>query len=333
MTSENENKIIVTSSPHFHTSKTVRGIMADVIISLVPAIIASVVLFGYRSLLIEFVCVACCVLFEYISRLIMKRDVTVGDLSAVVTGILLALNMPVSIPLWMCVIGSFAAIVVAKQFFGGIGQNFVNPAITGRIVMLVSFSSAMTKWTAPLVWRTGVDAETTATPLSVLKHFTGDTSALPTLKEMFFGIRGGTIGETCAAALILGGIYLAARKIIKPVIPLCYIGTVAVIMLIAGKGSLTYVAYEILSGGLLLGAIFMATDYSTSPITTKGKIIYAVGCGIVTSVIRLFGNLPEGVSYSILLMNILVPHIDSLTITKPFGTEKKKKEKKTEEAA
>lgn len=325
-------KLTVSASPHVRSPKTVPGIMLDVIIALVPALIASVVLFGFRSLLVTAVCVISCVAFEYIARKIMKRDTTIGDLSAIVTGMLLAFNLPVSIPLWMCVVGSFFAIVVIKQFFGGIGQNFVNPAIGGRIVMLVSFASAMTDWTAPLAWKNGVDAVTTATPLASLTA-NGDYSSLPSLLDMFLGVRGGCIGETCAMALILGGIYLVIRKVIKPVIPLCFVGTVAVIMLIAGKGDFKFMLYEILSGGLLLGAIFMATDYATSPLTTKGKIIFAVGCGVITSVIRLFANLPEGVSYSIIIMNILVPHIESLTKPRPFGAEKEKKAKKEEAAS
>lgn len=324
-------KLTVSASPHVRSSDTVTGIMLDVIIALTPSLIASVVLFGFRSLLITAVCVASCVLFEFLARKIMKRDTTIGDLSAVVTGMLLAFNLPVSIPLWMCVVGCFFAIVVVKQFFGGIGQNFVNPAIGGRIVMLVSFSSAMTNWTEPLVWRQGIDAETTATPLSILKSTT-DTSSLPSLLEMFLGIRGGCIGEVCALALIIGGIYLIARRVIKPTIPLCFIGTVAVIMLIAGKGDFEFMLYEILSGGLLLGAVFMATDYATSPVTTKGKILFGIGCGLITSVIRLFANLPEGVSYSIILMNILTPHIEALTTPKPFGTVREKKKKGEEKA-
>lgn len=325
-------KLIVSASPHARSNETVTGIMLDVIIALVPSLIASVIIFGFRSLLITAVCVASCVLFEFISRKIMKRDTTIGDLSAVVTGMLLAFNLPVSIPLWMCVVGCFFAIVVVKQFFGGIGQNFVNPAIGGRIVMLVSFSSAMTSWTEPLAWKNGVDAVSAATPLSILKNFDGTLSEeLPSLLDMFLGIRGGCLGEVSAVAILIGGLYLLARRVIKPAIPLCFIGTVAVIMLIAGKGDFEFMLYEILSGGLLLGAFFMATDYATSPITTKGKIIFGIGCGVITSVIRLFANLPEGVSYSIILMNILVPHIENLTRPKPFGTVKEKKNK--EEAA
>lgn len=319
--------LTVSASPHVQSHETVTGIMLDVIIAMVPTLVASVVIFGFRSLLVTAVCVISCVLFEFLARKIMKRNFTLGDLSAVVTGMLLAFNMPVSIPLWMCVVGSFFAIVVVKQFFGGLGQNFVNPAIGGRIVMLVSFSSAMTNWTSPVNWKNGIDAVTTATPLASLKD--GAVSAdLPSLWEMFLGLRGGCIGETCAVTLLIGLIYLLARRVIKPIIPLCFVGTVAVIMLIAGKGDFEFMLYEILGGGLLLGAIFMATDYATSPITNKGKVIFAIGCGIITAVIRLFANLPEGVSYSIIIMNILVPHIESLTKPRAFGEEKEKKSKK-----
>lgn len=325
-------KLTVSASPHVRSKDTVPGIMLDVIIALVPSLVASIVVFGFRSLLVTAVCVASCILFEFVSRKIMKRDTTIGDLSAVVTGMLLAFNLPVSIPLWMCVVGCFFAIVVVKQFFGGIGQNFVNPAIGGRIVMLVSFSSAMTSWTAPMAWKTGVDAVSSATPLSLLKA--GEVTAeLPSLWHMFLGLRSGCLGEVSAVAILIGALYLFARKVIKPTIPLCFIGTVAVIMLIAGKGDFEFMAYELLSGGLLLGAFFMATDYATSPITTKGKVVFAIGCGVLTSVIRLFANLPEGVSYSIIIMNILVPHIESLTRPVPFGAEKEKKSKKKEEAA
>ncbi len=325
-------KLTVSASPHVRSKDTVPGVMLDVIIALVPSLIASVVVFGFRSLLVTAVCVAACVIFEYVARRIMKRDTTIGDLSAIVTGMLLAFNLPVSIPLWMCIVGSFFAIVVIKQFFGGIGQNFVNPAIGGRIVMLVSFSSAMTTWTAPVDWKTGLDAVSTATPLSVLKA--GEvTDELPTLCQMFLGVRGGCLGEVSAAAILIGALYLFARRVIKPTIPLCFVGTVAVVMLIAGKGDFEFVAYQLLSGGLLLGAFFMATDYATSPITNSGKVIFAVGCGLLTSVIRLFANLPEGVSYSIIIMNILVPHIETLTKPRPFGVEKEKKSKKKEETA
>lgn len=324
------NKLVVSASPHDRSHKTVRSIMLDVIIAMVPALIASVVFFGPRALLVECVSVGTCVIAEFICRVVMKRSQTIGDLSAVITGLLLAFNLPVNVPLWMVMIGAVIAIVVVKQFFGGIGQNFVNPAIAGRIVLLASFPVAMSTWTAPLTWSAqNIDGLTSASPLADIHTMvSAGTTPDASLLEMLIGWRAGCLGETCAIAIILGGIYLIARKVISPTIPLVYIGTVAVIMLIAGKGNLEFVAYELLGGGLMLGAFFMATDYTTSPITFKGKLIFAVGCGVITSLIRLFGNLPEGVSYSIIIMNILVPLIENITLPKPFGTPKKEKEAK-----
>ena len=328
---ELKNKLTVSSSPHLQSRETTTGIMLDVIIALTPSLIAAVIFFGLRALLVTAVTVASCVLAEYITRKILKRDNTIGDLSAVVTGILLAFNLPVTIPLWIAAIGSVVAIVVVKQFFGGIGQNFVNPALTARIVLLSSFPTRMSNWTAPF------DATTTATPLASLAEAFNNGAAssadlgksgLPSLFHMFVGQRAGSMGEVCAAALILGGIYLIIRKVITPTIPLFFIGTVAVFTFIAGGFSFTFTAYHILSGGLLLGAIFMATDYTTCPINNKGRIIYAIGCGLITSVIRLYGNLPEGVSFAIILMNILVPHIERWTTPKPFGWEGKTKNEK-----
>ncbi len=324
------NKLVVSASPHDRSHKTVRNIMLDVIIAMVPALVASVIFFGPRALLVECVSVGTCVIAEFISRVVMKRKQTIGDLSAVITGLLLAFNLPVNVPLWMVMIGAVVAIVVVKQFFGGIGQNFVNPALAGRIVLLTSFPVAMSTWTAPLTWSTSnLDGLTSASPLASIHTMVSQgTTPDATLVEMLIGWRAGCLGETCAIAIILGGIYLVARKVVSPTIPLIYIGTVAAIMLVAGKGNLEFVAYELLGGGLLLGAVFMATDYTTSPITFKGKIIFAVGCGVITSLIRIFGNLPEGVSYSIIIMNILVPLIENITLPKPFGTPKKEKEAK-----
>lgn len=324
-----EKKLTVSASPHVRSAQTVSGIMLNVIIALIPALAASIWLFGSRVLLVCLVTVGTCMLSEYLSRRIMKRSNTLGDLSAVVTGLLLAFNLPVSIPLWQAAIGSVVAIVVVKQLFGGIGQNFVNPAITGRIILMVSFPTAMTTWIKPLSWLDkGAEAVTAATPLTMMTKGGELSDELPSLVDMLIGIRGGSLGETCAVALIIGGIYMMIRKIISPAIPLSFIGTVAVIMLIAGKGDSRFVAYQLLSGGLMLGAFFMATDYTTSPINFKGRIIFGIGCGLLTSFIRLFGSLPEGVSFSIILMNILVPHIENLTTPKPFGTVKEKKEKK-----
>ncbi len=335
-----ERLLTVTSSPHLRSPETTTGIMLDVIIALIPSLVAAVCIFGWRSLLVTCVTVGTCVLSEFIARKVMRRDNTISDLSAVVTGILLAFNLPVTIPLWMAAIGSVVAIVVVKQFFGGIGCNFINPALVGRIVLMMSFPTAMSNWAVPLAWRSG-SIVTSATPMAQLSTVIDsgvsmdslNAAGLPSLMEMLLGVRGGSLGEVCALTLILGGLYLVIRRVITPLIPLCYIGTVAVIMLIAGGGNFTFVAYEILGGGLLLGAIFMATDYTTSPMTRKGKIIYAIGCGLVTSLIRLFGNMPEGVSFSIILMNILVPHIEKLTAPKPFGSKRKKRSRKAKEAA
>jgi len=326
--SEEKRLLNVSPSPHFRSNDTVTGIMLDVIIAMIPSLIASTYIFGFRALLVTAVSVLSCVGFEYLSRKVMKRHNTLADLSAVVTGMLLAFNLPVDIPIPMVIIGAAVAIIVAKQFFGGIGQNFVNPALVGRIVLMVSFPVQMSKYGTPFAWnKSEVDALSTATPLQKLANGEG---GLPKLTDMLLGLRPGALGEVCAVALLLGFCYLLIRRVIKPTIPLCFIGTVAVIMLIAGKGDLTFVGYEVLSGGLLLGAIFMATDYTTSPVNFKGQVIFAVGCGIITSVIRLFGSLPEGVSFSIILMNILVPQIEKFTTPKPFGTVK---EKKVKEAA
>ena len=337
---EEPKKLTVSASPHVKGEATVTGIMFDVIIALCPAAIASVAIFGLRAALVIAVCVGSCVAFEYLSRLAMKKHSTIGDLSAVVTGVLLAFNLPVSVPLWMAVIGSFVAIVIVKQLFGGIGQNFANPAITARIVLLVSFASAMTNFPVPKT----PDAVTTATPLATLSSFdlsvdlTGQITMyqaadrLPSFFNMFFGVRQGCLGETCAVALLIGAAYLIARRVIRVAIPLAYIGTVAVFMLIASRFDLTFTAYELLGGGLILGAFFMATDYSTSPVTTKGKVVFGIGCGILTAVIRLYGSLPEGVSYSILLMNIACPLIEKVTAPAYFGFVKPKKEKKKKDA-
>lgn len=321
-------KLLVSASPHIHSPETTTGVMGDVLISLLPALVMAVVWFGSRALVLTAVCIGTAVLAEWLSRRVMKRPNTLGDLSAVVTGLILALNLPASLPLWMAAIGSVVAIVVVKQMFGGIGQNFVNPAMTARIILMVSFPTAMARWTAPLVSAWNADAVTTATPMASLAASSGGnlSADLPSLWRMLVGYHGGSMGEVCALALLVGGVYLIIRRVISPIIPAAYIGTVAVWMLAAGQGDIRFVAYELLGGGLLLGAFFMATDYATSPITAKGKWIFGIGCGVITSVIRLYGSLPEGVSFSIILMNILVPHIERLTLPRAFGAEKKKKE-------
>lgn len=334
--SEN-TKLTVSASPHIQGSATVTSIMLDVIIALIPAAFAGVAVFGVKAALVIAVCIISCVAFEALSRKIMKRHSTLGDLSAVVTGLLLAFNLPVGIPLWMCVVGSLVAIVVVKQFFGGIGQNFANPAITARIVLLVSFAGAMTGFSSPASG--GVDAVATATPMAHLSaiNLDGNITAqlkqlisdgeLPSLLHMLFGVRQGCIGEVCSVALLLGAVYLLARGIIKLTIPAFYIGCVAVFMLIVSDFNIYYTAYELLGGGLLLGAFFMATDYTTSPINKKGKIVFGIGCGLLTCIIRLYCAVPEGVSYAILLMNIACPLIEKLTAEKYFGFTRLKKTK------
>ena len=328
-----DRKLTVSPSPHVRSRETTTGIMLDVILALIPALIMSVVYFGLRALTLTSVCVGTAVLAEYVSRKVMKRNNTLGDLSAIVTGLILALNLPSTLPLWMGAIGSIFAIVVVKQMFGGIGQNFVNPAMTARIVLMVSFPTAMARWVVPFANSWHADAVTSATPMATLAGAEGGdlslvADSLPTLSQMLLGMHGGSMGEICSLALIAGGLYLIVRKVISPIIPLCFIGTVALIMLIAGGPQ--FMAYQVLGGGLMLGAFFMATDYSTSPINKKGKIIFGIGCGLITTVIRIFGSLPEGVSFSIILMNILVPHIENLTTPKPFGAVKEKKKKEAE---
>lgn len=317
-----DEKLIVSSSPHIRNGVTTRSIMLDVIMSLVPAAIASILLFGPRALMIIAVCVASCVLSEYICRRVMKRESTIGDLSAAVTGILLAFNLPVTIHPLIAAFGGVVAIVVVKQMFGGIGQNFVNPALTARIILMSSFPAQMTAWVSPRYYlsSSAADAVTTASPLGLLKQG-APAAELPGYLNMLVGDRAGSLGETCALALILGGVYLIVRKVISPTIPLCYLGTAALLSFCMGRD----VLLDLLSGGLLLGAIFMATDYATSPLTRKGQIIYAVGCGVITMLIRRFGSLAEGVSFAIVLMNILVPLIDSGSHPTAFGKERAKK--------
>ena len=317
------SQLTVAASPHFRSGNSTAKIMLDVIIALCPALIAGVIVFGWRALLVVAVCILSCIVFEYLSRLVMKRDNTIGDLSAVVTGMLLAFNLPVTIPLWMAVIGCFIAIVIVKQLFGGIGQNFANPAITARIVLMISFTTQMTHWVQPFFYQnSGVDAITTATPLTMI----ATPDKLPSMLEMFLGAKGGCIGEVSGLALLIGGLYLVIKRVISPTVPLVFIGTVFVFSALFGAQPV----YQLLSGGLMLGAIFMATDYRTSPITEWGKVIFGFGCGFITVMIRVFGSYPEGVSFSILFMNILVPYIDKATVSRPMGEKKQSKPAKQE---
>ncbi len=307
---EEKAKLMITPSPHFRDDINTRKIMLTVATALLPALVMSIFYFGIRALLLTAVCVVSCVVFEYLFAKVTKKPVTISDCSAVVTGVILAFNVPVTLPFWMAVFGSFIAIVVVKCLFGGIGCNFANPAATARIFLLVSFGNQMTHWIAP---HAAIDAVATATPLKLIAA--GQTDQLPSLWNMLIGNRGGSLGETCALALIVGGLYLIWNGVIGWQIPVTLIGSVFVFALLFGQDPF----YAVLSGGVMIGAFFMATDYSTSPVTTKGKVIFAIGIGFITMVIRVFCNYPEGMSFAILLMNILVPHIDSLTITKPFG--------------
>ena len=310
------NKLIVSPSPHDENYTKTSHIMLNVIIALLPAWCAAIYFFGLRVIPLTAVCIGSSIFFEYASRRIMKRDNTVGDMSAALTGLILAMNLPVTLPYWMAVIGAFVAIVIVKQLFGGLGQNFANPAITARIVLMVSFTSEMTRWIKPLDY--DYDAVSSATPLVLAKN--GDD--LPSYLDLFIGKTGGCLGEVCALGLLIGGLYLAARKIISLAAPLSFIGSLFVLSFIGGDDPV----YQILAGGVFLGAFFMATDYATTPITTKGKIVFGLGCGIITFVIRSFGSYPEGVSFSILLMNVLTPYIEQLTRTKVLGAKEAAKE-------
>ena len=305
--------LIVSSSPHIHTKTTTQQIMGDVLIALLPASVAAVVLFGLKALLILAVCVGTCVISEFLFNLIAKKKQTVSDLSACVTGTILALSLPATAEIWHCIIGSVFAIVVVKCLFGGIGCNFANPAVTARVFLLVSFASIGGGVATNFQ---DVDLVASATPLEAIK--TGATENLPSLLDMLIGNRGGAIGETCAIALLFGGAYLVARKVISWHTPVIFIGTVFVLSLIV-KQDFTLALYEVLGGSLLIGAIFMATDYSTTPINKYGKMVFALGCGIITVLIRFWGEYPEGISFAILLMNILSPYIEKLCAPTPFG--------------
>ncbi len=315
----------VSSSPHIRDSVTTRRLMLDVIIALMPAILMSIWIFGLRSLYVTVITVSTSVLFEYLSRRLMKRYNSIGDLSAVLTGLLLAMNLPPTIPFWIPVVGSFIAIIIVKQLFGGIGQNFMNPALAARVILMLSYPAAMTRWailadrasgttSALEASANGLDLIATATPLYILQN----NGIMPSYLELFLGVKGGCIGEVSVLALLIGAVYLIVRKVINLWVPLTYIGTVAAITAIGGQDPL----YHVLSAGLILGAFYMATDYVTGPVTRKGQIIFALGAGIITSLIRLFGSMTEGVSFAILLMNILTPHIEQWTRPVPFGVKK-----------
>ena len=302
-----EDRLLVTASPHIRDHSTTRGLMGNVVIALLPAVLASALIFGARALLLVVVTTFACVAFEYIYERLLHKPNTAGDLSAVVTGIILALNMPVGMPLWIAVVGAFVAIVITKQLFGGLGYNFANPAIVGRIALAMGFASRMSTYGFP------ADATSTATPLASSEGIDYVT--------LLLGNHGGVLGETCALTLLLGGLYLIATKVISPTIPVTYLATVAVLSLVSGRDPI----YQLLSGGLILGAFFMATDYVTSPTTEKGKLVFGIGLGVITCLIRFFGTMNEGVSFAILLMNLLVPYIEILTRQDRLGIAKTKK--------
>ncbi|MBQ9086045.1 MAG: RnfABCDGE type electron transport complex subunit D [Clostridia bacterium] len=302
-------KLQLSVSPHIHSGRSTRRIMLDVILALLPTTVAGVWLFGWRALALVAVCVLSCVLFEALFCVVMKKTQTVEDLSAIVTGLLLGLNLSVNLPIWQAVVGSAFAIIVVKCLFGGLGCNFVNPAITARVFMLIAFGS-MVKQAFPV----GVDAVSGATPLTEIA-----SGNVPSLSDLFLGRIGGAIGEVCSLAILLGGVYLIVRRVITWHIPVAMIGSTFLFTFLWNGMDVMVAIASILSGGLLLGAIFMATDYVTSPTTGWGKIIFGAGAGLITVLIRLFGNYPEGVSFAILLMNILTPYIDSWTSHKLFG--------------
>lgn len=310
------NMLNVSSSPHVRDNSSTRRIMLDVCIALLPACIFGVVNFGMRALAVLVVSVITCVVSEYLFEYFMHRPITVGDLSAVVTGLLLGMNMPHTIPLWIVMLGSVFAIIVVKQLFGGLGQNFMNPALAARCFLLISFAGRMTSFT--------YDGVTGATPLALLKS--GESV---NVLSMFLGTTAGVIGETSTVAILVGALYLIIRKVITPLIPMVYLAVFSVfILLFGGHGfDMTYLAAELCGGGLMLGAFFMATDYVTSPVNTVGRIVYGIILGILTGLFRIFGNSAEGVSYAIIFSNILVPLIEKLTVPRAFGVVREKKSK------
>ncbi len=308
-----EMKLIVQAPPHIRSPLTTKKIMFTVVLALIPAASAGVVFFGMRALLHMVLCVLSAVLTEFVVQKLMHKKVTISDGSAVLTGLLLGMNLPVAAPLWIGVVGAAFAIAIVKQVFGGLGQNFMNPALAARAMLMAAWPSQMVAWVTPM------DAIATATPLAIAKAGVPDTATLPLLWDMFIGFIGGSIGETSALALLAGGIYLIYKELIDYRIPLAYLGTVFILGSIFGVDGLNSGLFHLLAGGVMLGAIFMATDYVTSPSTSTGRWIYGFGCGFITILIRLWGGYPEGVSFSILLMNICAPLIEKFTIPRKFG--------------
>ena len=326
MTDYKNLKLIASSSPHIRNNENTRNIMLDVIIAMIPALVWSVYNFGWKALVLEAVAVVSSVFWEWAYRKLMHKSCSVGDLSAVVTGLLLAFVCPVDLAWWQMLIGTFFAIVVVKQLYGGIGCNFLNPALAGRAALLASYATAMTTWAVPKI---RPDVVSSATPLAIMKEGTFDTLFTTySVGDMFMGRCGGSLGEVSALMLILGGAYLLIRKVITWQIPVAYIGTVAILCLVAapeGVPAVTYMLYNLFGGGLMLGAFFMATDYATSPVTKPGQIIFGIGCGLLTVFIRRFGSYPEGVCYSILIMNCTTWLLDKYIKPTIYGAPKKEK--------
>ena len=316
------SNLVVSSAPHLVTNVDTTRIMLMVLIGLAPSFLVSVYVFGARVIALTAVCVAASMFFEWAWNKLMHKTQTVGDLSAAVTGTLIAFNVPAGLPYWIAIVGCFVAVIVVKQLFGGMGKNIVNPAITARIVLFISFATEMTTWPLP---RMAADATSTATPLGVLAE---GGAELPSNMQMFLGFIGGSMGEVSAIALLIGGLFLIWKKIISPIIPCCFIGTVFLFALIyygaTGEGeALQMAVFHVLAGGVMLGAFFMATDYVTSPLLPMGKVIFGIGCGLITMIIRLWGQYPEGVSFSILIMNCLTPLIENFCQKRLYGGAKK----------
>ena len=316
------SNLVVSSAPHLVTNMDTSKIMLMVLIGLAPSFLVSIYVFGARVIALTAVCIAASMFFEWAWNKLMHKPQTVGDLSAAVTGTLIAFNVPSGLPYWIAIVGCFVAIIVVKQLYGGIGKNVVNPAITARIVLFISFATQMTTWPLP---RMAADATSTATPLGILAE---GGAELPSNMQMFLGFIGGSMGEVSALALLIGGLFLIWKKIISPIIPCCFIGTVFVFALIyyaaTGDGNALQMAiFHICAGGVMLGAFFMATDYVTSPLLPMGKVIFGIGCGIITMVIRLWGQYPEGVSFSILIMNCLTPLLEDFCQKRLYGGAKK----------
>ena len=316
---------VVSGTPHVRSKESIQSIMRDVIIALIPATAAGIYYFGMHALMLVIAAIVSAVVFEALAQKALKKPVTVSDLSAVVTGLLLAMNLPAAAPIWVAIVGSAFAIIFAKQLFGGLGQNFINPALAGRAFLMASYPTEMTTFTVPGAATTGADVVAVATPLAEMK---GGALPAASIADMAMGNIAGCLGETCAIALAIGGIYLIVRHVISWKIPVIYIATTFILCALVGRGGVRMPMQELFAGGLFLGAFFMATDYASSPVTPKGQVIFAVGCGLLTFLIRTFGGYPEGVSYSILIMNLCVPLIERFTEPTIFGALPKVKEAK-----